>query len=182
MLKQIKFLGVTGARRCGKDTFVSLLSSINKRFQRVAFADALKEDLAELFRKQFNVDIHTIDGQMKETLRPILISYGCVWRELDPLHWVKIAENKIKDDAIPCMVDIRFSNEALYFKNKYPENFLLVSIDRIGGPDPTDEERKHMPELEKLSDVKLVWKTDPSLESLLPQVEYFYSKYFLGHE
>lgn len=181
---ETKFYGITGARRCGKDTFVSILKSLDARVKRVAFADALKNDLAQLFDEKFNVNIHTMEGEIKEILRPILISYGCSWRDLDPLHWVKVVDSKIQktidNGYIYCPVDFRFANEIKFFKDKYGDNFKLISIHRNGGPEPTEEEKRNMPEIEPFIDFELTWDTDPSLVSIVPQVKYFYEEHILG--
>lgn len=182
----MKYIGITGARRAGKDTFASLLKQVtSKQVINYAFANALKGDLSDLFRDKFNADIHTLDGDIKEKLRPIMIAYGCAWREIDPLHWVKEVTNAIdtfnksdKDNnLIHCICDVRFKNEAEYLKSKYGNQFFLINIVRIGGPEPTEEEKKHIPELEKMLNYTLTWETTPDLVALQPIVEEIYKKH-----
>jgi hypothetical protein len=185
-MSNIKYIGLTGTRRVGKDTFAQLLKEIAhpKTVIKYAFADALKHDLADLFREKFNADIFSLEGDLKETLRPILISYGCTWRSIDLLHWVKVVQNNIDTwdkmgDFIHCVTDVRFCNEAEYLKEKYKEKFLLINIERIGAPPPTDEEKKHAPELKKMADLTLTWETRPDLVGLKERVEEIYQKHLI---
>jgi len=185
-INKIKVLGITGARRAGKDTFAQLLTDVAlpKCVVKYAFANALKSDLSELFQERFNADIYTLEGDKKELLRPILISYGCVWRDIDPLHWVKTVTENIdkwkamtQNSVFHCVTDVRFKNEAQYLKEKYGEEFALISITRTDGPEPTEEEKKNMPELESLINHRIVWDTEPSLAAAKETVEKFYNNY-----
>lgn len=158
----MKIIGITGARRAGKDTFAELLYRLDHSFaSRYSFADALKTDLASLFQKQFGVNVFELSGDIKEILRPILITYGCVWRDIDIDHWVKVVDANIETDQVEnCVItDFRFESEIKYFREKYGNNFILVEIERIGGSEPTEEEKKHIPQIKKMVDYSLVWPT-----------------------
>lgn len=184
-----KIIGICGNRRVGKDTFYNLFQTLDKNVCRYAFADELKNDLADLFWEKFNVDIHTMDGELKEKLRPILIAYGLAWRNIDPLHWVKIVNTKIVNDDCTksglarfettyCIPDFRFANEIEFFKNRYGKRFILVGIDRIGAPEPTEEEQKHWPELKKYFDHYINWPTvDSNLNELMPYIKDIHNCY-----
>lgn len=178
----MKYIGITGPRRAGKDTFAQLLKDVCPQpVIKYAFADALKNDLAELFKDKFNADIFTLEGELKETLRPIMISYGCVWRSIDPLHWVKDVQKSIgtwdsMGQFVHCITDVRFRNEAETLKNKYGDKFILISINRIGGPEPTEEEKRNIPEIKPLVDCEITWETEPDLIKAREIVRNFYSK------
>jgi hypothetical protein len=188
----MKILGLAGGRRTGKDTFAQILrKTAHPQIVIVhAFAKALKDDLKDLFQEKFGADIYTMEGEQKELLRPILISYGTVWREIDPLHWVKEVEKSIdvwhsmeKPDSemIHVITDFRFSNEYEHMKKKYGPDFSLLFLERLDCIEPTPEEKQTLPELKKRADWVLTLKTDPDLSGMKEQVRYFYHNYILGH-
>jgi hypothetical protein len=175
--------GITSPRRHGKDTFAGLLTKYIPKLQSWAFADALKQDLATLFFEQFGVDIFTMDGEVKEKMRPFLIFYGCFWREFDIDHWVKKVINSIEasEEKYHIIKDVRFPSEIKFLKEKYGRNFILIEINREGGPEPTDEEKKNIPLIKPLVDYTINWPTvlpDRKIEELSPFVVDFYSKFF----
>lgn len=91
-----KIIGVCGTKCVGKDTFYKLLDKkYPNKFVRFAFADELKNDLFELVRDQWGLDVKNLSGNKKESIRPLLIGYGCSWRNIDPLHWVKEINKKL---------------------------------------------------------------------------------------
>lgn len=175
-----KFIvGLTGAKRCGKDTFASLLTTY-LQIKSWAFADELKNDLDSISLKMFNKRAKDLDGEEKEIFRPILIGYGCGWRAIDVNHWVNVVDKQIDDsnDKYHCIKDMRFPSEVEFFKNKYGKNFILVEINREGGPEPTDEEKKNIPLLKPLIDYNLTWPTvlpEKKLDVLHGFVQDFYS-------
>jgi hypothetical protein len=179
-MRQLKQINIIGTRRVGKDTFFNLLNKrYPNKYKRYAFADALKNDLQQLFTEQFGVDIHNLDGQIKEDLRPILIGYGTAWRKLDPLHWVKaVKENSLKsgNGTIPVVVDTRFENECLYSTKVYKDGVYFVRIKRQNGPEPTQEELLNDKNLDKYIDYTIDWpslKEGQPIDDLLPFVEDF---------
>ena len=184
MKKEIKIIMLGSSRMVGKDTFFSLLSKRDERFKRWAFADILKEYCEKLCSKAFGKSIYQLEPCEKELFRPVLIEVGRLFRSIDEDYWVKQVHMQIRNmtianpDIIPVITDGRFCNEYNYFKEIYGDSTLFVNIDREGSPEPTDEEKKHIPELSKLMDVNISWKTDPSFESLHPIVDNFYNTHF----
>ena len=186
MKKDIKIILLTASKRMGKDTFVTILNSLYpNKFIPYSFANQLKDDLDPLSIKMFGKTSKELDGKEKEIFRSILISYGCAWRELNPLHWVEIVDAQIdwdrqKFNFVPVCVDCRFSNEINFFKNKYPDQTIVVEIIREGGPEPTDEEKRNIPLLKPLIDHTITWPTvlpDKKIEELTPFVVDFYSRF-----
>lgn len=159
-------LGLTGPRQSGKDTLFGCLNLCNCSLVRYALADELKTSLGELIKQQFGWRSDTSVASQKEILRPLYIGYGMSWRAADPLHWVKIVDQKIKlgmpslVEVIPCITDFRFPNEVEFFKHYYKNQFHLIEVTRDGAPDPTDEEKKHVKEMSKLADYHLKWGND----------------------
>ena len=170
----MKILLLGFARRVGKDTFAECLQRIYPdSVLAYAFADQLKDDLNPLALNMFGKNISELSDEEKEIFRPILISYGCAWREINPEHWVEVvAEKMFTDEADPypkhiirlyITKDCRFRNEAEYFKDYNGKNcgieVKVIHIDRIGAPEPTDEEKKNLPECVKLADYHFTWPT-----------------------
>lgn len=186
-MSNINCILVTGSRRVGKDTFFHLLNKLYpNQFTRKAFADELKQDLNPLSQKMFQKNVDELDNKEKEIFRPIMISYGCAWREIDPLHWVKkvsykIAVEKLQVYVCQVILDNRFPNEIAFFRDGYPDNTIVLEIEREGAPEPTDEEKKNIPLIKPFIDYSIKWPTvlpEKGLDELAPFVHDFYQKYF----
>ena len=177
----IKVLGLGVNRMVGKDTFFSLLSEIDPRFKRVAFADALKDSCEDLCKYFFDKGISQLTPSEKEIFRPILIESGRVGRTLDIDYWVKRAiktAETFPEESITVITDVRFENEYLYLKKIYGEKFFFVNLLREGAPEPTDEEKKNGPETAKHANMTFYWKTDPTRKLIKAEVQDFYKVYF----
>ena len=93
-------------------------------------------------------------------------------RQLDPLHWVKIVAKDIDStgrgdpNIIPVITDVRFCNEAQFFKELYGDHFKLVHVNRLEAPKPTHEEEINAPEVIPLVDFGLHWGKDTPEEQL----------------
>lgn len=159
----MKVIVLSGNRCAGKDTFYSILSSINNSCVRFAFADALKHDLYPLISSQFNIDVFNPTSSQKELIRPIFISYGCAWRDVDINHWVKIIINHINvshitdPSIIPVIVDLRFENELDILKSTFGDDLIHINIVRTDGPPPTYEEEKHYKGVSLEAQYHLMW-------------------------
>lgn len=151
-------VGLSGTRCVGKDTVFELLSSILV-CTRYAFADALKQDLKVLIKDQFNINVLNPNPQDKEFIRPILISYGCAWREKDPEHWVKKVINQvsINPKSISVIVDLRFQNEVDLLKKTFGDSFIHVNITNSTAPPPTQEEEKHYKKVAEQANYHINW-------------------------
>jgi len=184
MKNKIKYLLITAPKRHGKNTFFDLLNEMYPgQFRAYAYADQLKSDLAPLVQDQFKVDIFAMEGLQKELIRPLLISYGEIWRERDALHWVKIVDQKIKKDSAAkdfCAVttDNRYFNEIQYFKEKFPKQCVVVSIRLINGPEPSQAELKSLPLIEPLIDCRIEWPRTQDANLLKGYIKQFYETYF----
>jgi hypothetical protein len=118
-------------------------------------------------------------------MRPLMIEFGRMARNEDIDFWCKEIQEQIEiydsvtnyKDAIYCLTDLRYSSEFAFFKKIYGDSMIFINITRDGAPEPTSEELIHGPEVAKLADLNFHWKTDPTLESLRPQIKEFYDKY-----
>lgn len=87
-------LALCGRRRCGKDTTVEIIQSCVTNFQRLGFADALKE----MYAKEFKVPLSELyDPVKKEIHRPGLQSFQAVVKAKEGQRvFADIVVNKIK--------------------------------------------------------------------------------------
>lgn len=157
---------VSGVRRSGKDTLITLLHGLDSRFERFSFADRLKEDLISLLGDQFNIDPFNCSEEQKELVRPILIAYGCAWREVNKNHWVELVieraqfRQRVMSDMIVAVSDGRFTNEIKAFRDFYGKNLFHIDVSRTDGPPPTEEEERNFRQVQEMADYKLVWGND----------------------
>ena len=177
MSKKITIVGICGYARSGKDTFCELLSKKaftwssgnSTQFKRYAFADRLKADLRGFIMEQAKIDINTIPTENKHLVRPMMIAYGGMMRNLgDGLHWVKVIDDQIQTDIkfdsyflnqnyIPVITDFRYENEVLYFKERY--NLILTEVIRKDAPTPPDEELQNHPKVKRHVNYTVDWPT-----------------------
>lgn len=161
-------VGLTGTRGVGKNLLYDCLHQLDGRFQSYSFAGALKHDLSDLVKDNFGWDSVEPTPKQKEILRHLYIGWGMTCRAADEFHWIKKVDERIEFMAeygqpknvtsrIPTILDFRFKNEVIYFRNKYKDKFKLINITREGSPEPTDEEKKHFREVASMADYSLHW-------------------------
>jgi hypothetical protein len=115
---------------------------------RVAFADPLKQEVAE----QYGVPI---DAPKEEKLwrneagelvsaRDLYIAWGAYRRSQDPNYWCKKgAELVMKAPGTAVVTDWRFVNEGMYFDERFPD-LITVRLFRSAVPiPPEDIESEH---------------------------------------
>lgn len=169
MNKDIRIVGISGFARSGKDTLCDLIVKKDARFKRYAFADKLKQDLRLFLMEQCKIDILHLSEEEKKIIRPLLIAYGCMMRNIgDGLHWVRELEKQMLSDlafetnlgdkpTIPVITDFRFENEVIYFKSKY--NLIMSEVVRDEAPEPPDEEKINQPLVRKHVNYTIHWPT-----------------------
>lgn len=133
-------IGIMGKGRAGKDTLAGLLGTLG--FERVAFADALYDEVAELSglpENELRENKDSLDYSKEEWLgggsrdclarnigvavdevplsvRRSLQWYGKFRRDEDERYWVRRAAPYFEGKRHACVSDIRYPNEALYIK------------------------------------------------------------------
>ncbi len=161
-------IALSGARYAGKDTVFNILHTLNQNMRRFAFADQIKFDLAPLVMTQFNIEL--TDKHMstydKEFIRPLLISYGMMWKQLDTEHWARIVTERItrlkssNPNVIPVVTDVRFEDELSFLKKNLGTEIFHIHVVRLDTPiEPTDDEKLYTSFLYKYADYHLSWNT-----------------------
>ena len=158
-------IGICGNARCGKDTMADLiqqvLSDINIKSKKVNLADSLKDELRDFVDRTLGIDVYTDDTKEKTIIRPLLVTWGThIRRKLDPDIWIKKAFEKMTDQCVYIVPDIRFSNELEWLRQ---HKSYCIFIDRIDGetivPPANEEEKLNNPILKSESDFQLTWQT-----------------------
>lgn len=137
-------IGVGGFARSGKDTFVKIarkiLSERGYRCIRLAFADALKEEIDPFLIKHYGISAWTEDAEEKKLIRPFLVAHGCGKRiQTNGKYWIEkidyligahhnshIINSKEAVDVI-FISDCRFPNEVDWVHEKWGGWFVHLS-------------------------------------------------------
>lgn len=101
-------IGLCGYAQAGKDTSCKLMG-----FRRMAFADALKRDVAQFCAVNYGIDVWDATDDEKKIIRPILVAHGEVMRNIKPDHWLDILLPKsfVTNEDV-AITDVRYLNEA----------------------------------------------------------------------
>jgi len=165
-------IGLVGRAGSGKDTICGFIREMLPTARRLAFADALKDELASVL----GVDRSFID-QNKHALRGLLQTYGTDYRRQfsGEDYWVRQAEASLKDcleEGVSPVVftDVRFENEAELVKNC---GGILLLVQR-----PVASTRSHASEdlPDKIDPDYTLWNRD-SLDDLRLRVRVFLKAY-----
>jgi phosphomevalonate kinase len=135
-----KIIGITGKKRSGKDTAAEFLSKYLKgKCQRLAFADPLKEEVAEAL----DVSFEYLEKN-KDSFRPLLQFWGTEWRRnrCGSDYWLRRMEERIaaSDADFILIPDVRFKNEADFVRRLDGHNLRVLR--------PTDNTDSHASENE----------------------------------
>lgn len=133
---------MSGWAGSGKDTTADYLVQ-HKGYVRMAFADALKDTVAET-RNIPREWMNTQQGKARvvngKTVRDYLIEDGQAAREKDPSVWVKVVAKNIKnlpDNAGVVISDWRLPNEYSILKELF-SNVVRVRVNRFKEPPIND--------------------------------------------
>ena len=173
-------IGVGGFARSGKDTFVKIAKKILKENGynpiKLAFADAVKEDMDAFLKENYNISAWTDDTEDKKIIRPFLVAHGCGKRlQTDGKYWIdKVNEEieRIHCEDVVFVSDCRFPNEVDWIHEKlggwfvHVKKYSEIPLSSAGGQQgdgtfkkfddaPNDEEAKNDPLCEQKADYKL---------------------------
>src|ERR1035437_1621687 len=120
-------IGIGGLAMSGKDTFVKIAKKILKdngySCIKLAFADALKEELDPFSKEHYGISVWTNDTEEKNLIRRAMVSHGCIMRDIDPEYWVKKINDDIENihfnEDVIFISDCRFPNEVNWVHEKW---------------------------------------------------------------
>jgi len=140
----VRLIGLAGPKRAGKDTVATMIQDVWSDWQRVAFAQPIKD----MLRVGLDLTDRQLEGDLKEVMdfrygkspREMMETLGtewgrdCVTRDL----WFRIARNKTAQYEGPTIItDVRFGNEAEWVRS---EGVLIHLLGR-GEADQSHESR-----------------------------------------
>lgn len=135
---------VIGRARHGKDTVAGMLRVLDDNFERVAFADQLKDHLAEALSRSAH-DLFPMETSIgltkkfflsefkhnKAQYRPMLQWFGTDFvRNFDDEFWIKALDKKINKDAEGerhVLTDARFPNEV---NHQLQKDYFVIKVER----------------------------------------------------
>tara|TARA_R110000824_G_scaffold21832_3_gene80978 strand:+ start:88 stop:699 length:612 start_codon:yes stop_codon:yes gene_type:complete len=184
---EFKVIGIAGVARVGKDTFceslIDILKSQGIKAQRVAFADALKQDIASLLEEKLGhkwVDKLGVNPYIKdkEIIRPLYVAYGKLMRDLtQDAHWVNKVKEKVetnrKKNIISLISDVRYADEVNWINST--RGGATVYLNREGFHPINEEEVINDPLARSKCTYQVQWTTETEgstptfLESLRQQ-------------
>ncbi len=148
-----KIIGLGSRAQIGKDYAAEYLQK-HYSITRIAFADALKADLAKML-KENNICYKQLETESKTELRPLLVGYGMLMRHIDPDYWINRALNdKQFNTEYVVITDVRFPNE-----RKRIKELGGMYIDITPNPDKpyvNDVEKHYSPQLRETADAVII--------------------------
>ena len=181
----LSVIGISGVARVGKDTFteslIKLFEAEGLTAQRVAFADALKDDINDFLLAKTGVNAYTSSTEEKILLRPLLVEYGKLMRSLtEGQYWINIVKEKIDknttNNIISILSDVRYRNEIEWVNSQ--THSATIHLSRKGIEAANSEEEKNDPEAQLSASYSINWRNCSSDQGVLNQVE----KYFYGFD
>jgi hypothetical protein len=138
----MRLVGFSGCARSGKDTAARAL--LSRGWARLAFADALKDDLRRMTCRALFEAGDTVtdefldawDAENKELVRPLMVEYGRLMRLRDPGHWIRRAEAAMPTGDV-AVTDVRYTDEVGWIRRR---GGIVVGIVRPGVAAANDEE------------------------------------------
>jgi hypothetical protein len=165
MIMDYPIIGIAGAARSGKDTLckglIKFFKSKNLKAERVSLAgDTIKKDLKTIIYKKTNIDSFTENIQQKTLIRPLLVEYGKLMRNITKgRYFIDFFERK--EDIIPIITDIRYAEyekDELYWLKKEVNGFL-VFIKHEFVFDANETEKRNNKLIKKEANYRLNWST-----------------------
>lgn len=189
-------IAINGYAQVGKDTFFTLLKEMlpHKTVTRIAFADALKEEVNDV-ATAFGYDVFNLSKEQKAQIRALLVWWGCERRRKDPDYWVNLVKERLESSPpsdVRVITDNRFLNETLWVKSL--PNPIILSIKRYNmvpniGKSPNlvwfdpanDEEKENQPKISQYSDFSIEWPSvEKSINELKIYVDFFIKTFGLN--
>ena len=134
-------IAIAGNARCGKDTlgknFSYLLNQYGIKSSLYSFADELKRETDDFLKQTLGISSYTDDNDEKAIIRPFLVFWGTdLRRRLNPTIWVDKVFERIKENEIAIITDLRFENELEFVKSNNGSIIYLSRINQDGSQVP----------------------------------------------
>lgn len=172
-------IGISGFATSGKDTCASLVHSYlghaGLNSKTFSFANALKQDIDDFCTQKIGISAFTTDPLSKTKIRPILISYGQIQRNLsNGTYWIYKVDPQINEffdsgGNVAIVPDLRFK-EFEYDELDYIRSFddsIVVNVERIDSNNLIkavhDSENEYYKILYNESDIKIKWQSSNDL-------------------
>ena len=127
-------IGVGFNKRVGKDEFckIAIRRFPNVKITRLAFADELKLYIFESILRPMGYSINCFEDQeFYSKLRPVVQAIGMFYRDaVDTEWWIKKVAEKIRDDSISIITDVRLKNERDWVKS---QGGIMIRVNRNTG-------------------------------------------------
>jgi hypothetical protein len=162
-----QIIGISGAARCGKDTFANSLVEFFKlngiAAERIALADELKWEVRSFLQDTLGIDSFTTNDDEKAIIRPFLVFWGTeVRRKMNENCWIEALESNAPSNKLLIVSDIRYPNEQNWVKES---GGVSIFIDRMKDGElidgANDHEKKYNPILRENCDYCFTWNTIP---------------------
>jgi hypothetical protein len=130
-------IAIAGNARCGKDTLgkniCSLLNEYGIKSSTYSFADELKRETDDFLKQTLGISAYTDNNDEKSIIRPFLVFWGTdLRRKLNPTVWVDKVLERINDDEVAVITDLRFENELDFVRLNNGSVIYLSRIDKNG--------------------------------------------------
>jgi hypothetical protein len=134
-------IAIAGNARCGKDTlgknFSYLLKEYGIKSSLYSFADELKRETDDFLKQTLGISSYTDDDNEKAIIRPFLVFWGTeIRRKLNPTIWVDKVLERIKEDEVAIITDLRFENELEFVKSHNGSIIYLSRVNEDGSQVP----------------------------------------------
>jgi len=166
-------IAIAGNARSGKDTLgkniCELLNEYGINASTYSFADQLRSEVDSFLTETLGISAYTTDDREKIIIRPFLVFWGTeIRRKINPSVWIDKVNERIKDNEVAVITDLRFENEFDFVKNNEGSVVYLTRIDANGCEiQPANHYEKENNEfLSKNADCNFAWLSS-SDESLL---------------
>ena len=144
--EEVKYIGILGAQRSGKDTFGKIsLKYFPSQYMLSAFADVLKEECSTILPKEeIGWNGKDWSGPKTDRGRKLLQEYGQARRNEIPDYWVDklAAKTKAYNNFCTIITDVRYINEIefvlqnkgiiVYIHNAEKERLFLEEFKKTG--------------------------------------------------
>ncbi len=171
-LKSTGIIGLTGYATSGKDFLFNLLAKRGKTV-RMALADSLKQEINPFLLSKFQIDLYSCTPQEKELVRPLLVAYGKIHRNMSGGSYFtsRLTEKVIEESKTKLVVvtdiryaDPKFPKDELYWlkslggKLVHITKYQEINGEKVYVKPPNQDELENNAILLKHADFLIEWK------------------------